>query len=659
MKILKNLDLTKVDYDEALAQDLYECSTVDLYGHCAIGTPRIQRMLKGTLDPDGSLVCCDGRVRIQALRPFCPWQNSNAYLSEFATGFDWQPECSPIIQEQLPTLHGCVERIVNGTVPLRAKFPFIRLARLASGDFSDCNEAFSDSDRRHGKYLYKMLNLANWSSGQGNESWLRAFIDPGEQADAGASVLTYYDAKGIFNHRAEFVCWHGKIVFLYLAFFQHPDCRQPLRLYIPPDKPILFNEYMLAMNLEATVLLTDNPGLFWNNLFSLDFLILGLFGGEDEIDKFNIEALRCREVVWPLLDDGGPERCRIYERAVRVKARLARQGVNLKIAIYSNITWNFLSYNPLISAGIPYKIGKANDFHIADDAEFIRKAQSLGAHIPDILRPDRFGAVNMTDVQDETGELIESLAYAGEVTFINEFPGVNSFRFSHAVIDGAIQNFNILGTRFKPKRRQRIQVFISPGMEQRFLRQQSEESFDGWKLYVSTFMQQSGEDALTTFKGALDEFDADIVIFEVEEFFSGSANRIATAKAAINFCRQTRKGIIVVFNKGVCMTDIPSWLESTADRMVYVMPIPNATDNYIIENRSCRNHKPERFKVEFTDTGIKSSDVSDGELSKIESRPLLDKHRDVKVELEEFFNTSSPEALLSAVSGTLPSVTNK
>lgn len=656
MKILESLVLAKVDYDEALAQDLYECSMADFYGHCAIGTSRIQRMLKGTLDADGSLVCCAGRVRIQALRPVLPWHNSSAYLSEFVTDFEWQPECTPIIQEQMPTPHGCVERIVNGTVPLRAKFPFIRLARLASGDFTDCNEAFSESDRRHGKYLYKMLNLAKWSPGQGNENWQRAFIDPGEQADAGASVLTYYDAKEIFNHHSEFIRWHGKLVFLSLAFFQDPNCRQSLRLYIPSDKPILFNEDLLARKPEAIVLLTDNPGLYWHNYVLCDLLcnlpIVGLFGGEDEIDKFNTDSLRHKEIAWPLLDDGGPEQYRIYERAVRVKTRLARAEINLKIAVYSGITWDPMNYYQnsfMMPAGIPYQKGVAKSFHIAEDTEFIRKAQSLGIRIPDILRPGRFGAVDMLDWQKETGELIENLVDAGEVTVINEFPRIKPFILSHAVISGAAKGHDVFGTRFKPIRRLRVQVFVSPGMEQRFLRSRSQEGFDGWKLYSSNFLQQSAEDAMATFKGALDEFNADIVLFESEEVFSSSANRIATAKATINLCRQLRKGVIVIFNKDVCMTDIPSWLESTADRKINIMPIPNTVQNYIIENFSGLSPKPERFKVEFTDSGTKTSDVSDSELSKIENRVVLDKHCDANIIFDEFLNDTSPEALLSAI----------
>lgn len=650
MKMLENLNLVKVDYDEALAQDLYECSMVELYGQCSLGTPRIQKMLKGTLTLDGSLICLDGRVWIQAQRACIPSQNSGLILPEFAIGLDWQPGCTPIIQQQHPATHGVAAQIINGIIPLRAKFTFIRLARLASGDFTDCSEAFSESDRRHGKYLYKMLNLAKRSPGQENENWRRSFIDQWEYADVGTAVLTYFDADYNFNYCAEFTCWHRRLVFLSLAYFQHPDCRQPLRLYIPSEKPILYNRNMLIINHKATVLLTDNPELLWRNSVLDDLLILGLFGGDDEIDKFNSDVLRNREVVWPILDDGGPEQYRIYERAVRVKARLAKEGINLKIAVYDGITWGPISYTThlsLIPTGIPHQTGVAKGFHIASDAEFIKAAQSLGVRIPDVLRLDRFGAADMT--KKEAEELIEGLVAAGGVTTMNEFPGVKQFRFSHAIIDGAVTGCNILETYHKPKRQPRTQVFVSPGMEQRYLRRGTIVNSDSWKLYSSNFLYQSTDDALATFKGALDEFNADIVIFEAEEFFSGSANRIATAKAAINFCRQLRKGVIIIFNKDVCMTTIPSWLEATTDRRINIMPIPNTVQSYIIENFSGLSPKTERFKIEFTDSGTKTSDISDSELSKIEHRIVLDKHHDVNIKFDEYLNETSSEELLSAV----------
>ena len=649
MKMLENLNLVKVDYDEALAQDLYECSIVELYGQCSLGTPRIQKMLKGSLAPDGSLICLDGRVCIQVQRTCVPSQNSGIFLPEFAIGLDWQPWCTPIIQQQLPAAYGGAAQIINGIIPLRAKFTFIRLARLSSGDFTDCNEAFSESDRRHGKYLYKMLNLAKWSPGQENESWRRSFIDPWEYADVVAAVLTYYDADSIFSHNAEFVYWHGKLAFLHLAYFQHPDCYQPLRLYIPVDKPILFNEHKLAQNPKATVLLTDDPGLLWCNSDLPDLIPVGLFGGECEIDNVNIDTLRNRDLVWPILDDGGPERYRSYGRAVQVKARLAREKIRLEIAVYNIESWYFEPSRPSVPERIYYKVGKLKDFHIVGDAEFIKVAQSLGVRIPDILRPDRFGAVDITDKKKDTGELIEGLVAAGEVTTMNEFSGVKQFRFSHAIIDGAVTGGNILGTYHKPKRQLRTLVFVSPGMEQRYLRHWTIANSDSWKLYSSNFLYQSVEDALTTFKGALNEYNADIVLFEAEEFFSGSANRIVTVKSAINFCRQLRKGVIIIFNKDVYMTDIPAWLESTADRKVNIMPIPNTVQSYVIENFSGLSPKSERFKAEFTDSGIKTSDVSDSELLKIENREVLDKHLDANIKFDEYLNGASAEALLSTI----------
>lgn len=638
MNRINYLRLASIKYNEELSRDIIKCSIVDLYTRCAIGNPQILRMLKGSLDTDGSVICADGRVRISPQMLYSPRLPENAFLASFEKGPKWQPECMPMITAKAPAMYGNTEQIITSVPNLQAKFPFIRLARCSIGESSDVNGPFTMADLACGKYLYDKLELEKWSDRDGNASWKRAFIDPGEHGDVGASLLAYYNSSGLFDHRAEFLYWNGQLVFLHLAYYQHPHAFYPLRLYIPPDKPIFFNENMLSFYQEATVILTDNPGLIFHNQAIHELIVLGVFGGDDEIEKIDLEVLRGRRIVWPIIDDGISDLKKLYQRAVKLKERFRKADIALTIVIYSNISWNF----QVLTSGISYSIGYASSFWIFDDIEFVKQAQELGVFIPECLRYDQFGAIDISSIQLEPKELISKLVSCGTVTVINEFSRVRPFRISHVVLDGVIGGYDIFRDRIQNTQQLRVMVFLSPSTEQRFLRECQTANTGGWKLYK--FPQESPEESSRQIKGALSEFRSDIVIFEAEEIVS----RAQAAKDAIRLCIQDERGVIVVCHQIERTKAVPAWIESEADRILNVIPIPGSEERYVIENRLLGSAKPERFKVEFTEDGVNASDVTDEELMAIENRPLHESAQGSSMELGNFLD-GTQEELLSVI----------
>ncbi|MEI8248731.1 MAG: hypothetical protein WCI51_23080, partial [Lentisphaerota bacterium] len=100
-------------------------------------------------------------------------------------------------------------------------------------------------------------------------------------------------------------------------------------------------------------------------------------------------------------------------------------------------------------------------------------------------------------------------------------------------------------------------------------------------LFNTDFLAESAEDGLSTFKGAMREHPAKVVLFDAESVWDGGSRSIALLKSAIRHCIANDVAVIVILRDGKFLRGLP-----TPDRLIQIWKKGEDRFRYIVETES-------------------------------------------------------------------------
>jgi hypothetical protein len=249
---------------------------------------------------------------------------------------------------------------------------------------------------------------------------------------------------------------------------------------------------------------------------------------------------------------------------------------------------------------------------------FIEMAKESGLYIPDNLKFDRYGAINISEIEKNV-MLIENILECGSITVILEHKNVESNITSILLLNSLYDNTNNTIEHLKNLSSSKTSiVFIDSQHQQRYIRQLQALKFQNKNnfLYRTDFLEAPIDDSFNIFKNALLESSAKVVIFDAE--FLGEINNknINILKIVLRHCKTKNIAVALILSNDKILNYLP-----TPDRLVNIWKKGNDRFNYIVEPEARLGEddiKP--FSLELKEGQWKSETLPRDTLRKIPER---------------------------------------
>ena len=428
------MESTKRDYafnivrwniDWELSRKLGIASQVDLALRNLLGTPHLRQFMQG-IEWEQGFNIQQGQIRISDSQPLLsvPIQNVNSLPDTYSTdsynnrSITPQPACSPK-----------VEIAINGleyrSCCYRALFPMLQLTLLSH--YSMINWQFLLSIALHGslvselfpgeleyaEYLYEKIKVYKDT---GNNAWTRHW---GDCNLTDPVIFNFYSGQK-FDHVGK--CYHhnGQPVFMWLALYIHRCYDMPLQVFEKPST-ILPWEKQTVNSKSPEVFLTSELGIVFHNHCCA-------WIPPKEANIIQLETFRNRKCFWLLDNNKDKSRKREnYAAALETLIRFREYGWQLSFLAEKdviNMNQNIYAFSPL------------------SEHCFIKEATILGLTIPERLKTDYYGKIELEDMKNLLPK-IDPIAFPGEITVIHEWSDV-----PHAEMLGKIIQCALAGVSF-------------------------------------------------------------------------------------------------------------------------------------------------------------------------------------------------------------------
>jgi hypothetical protein len=280
---------------------------------------------------------------------------------------------------------------------------------------------------------------------------------------------------------------------------------------------------------------------------------------------------------------------------------------------------------------------------IIDFRPFIKSADELDIPIPPSISRGRYGAIDITDIA-ESATLIKNLIESGEITAIIENGKVEQNIISSFIVSKLHNHKDLLPANWRNLSNRKISynVFIDSERQRQYLKllkmlspdPSSTETSDRDFLFNTDFLSESAEDGLSTFKGALREHPAKVVIFDAESVWDGGSRSIAMLKSAIRHCIANDIAVIVILRDGKFLRGLP-----TPDRLIHIWKKGEDRFRYIVETESDHGDaEVEPFELWAENSTWESETVSPDVLSQIPERENHNKKPGIDTSMKSLFD---------------------
>jgi len=304
---------------------------------------------------------------------------------------------------------------------------------------------------------------------------------------------------------------------------------------------------------------------------------------------------------------------------------------------------NSVIYNSLI---LPEQLlGPLAEYsgEIIDMRKFIKSAQSINIPIPRPISNSRNGAIDITDIT-ESVSLIENLIVNGAMTAIIENGKVEQNIISTLIVNKLHNHKDLLPGHWINLSNRKIScnVFIDAERQRQYFKllkmlspdYPSTETGDRDFLFNTDFLAESAEDGLSTFKGALREHPAKVVLFDAESVWDGGSRSIALLKSAIRHCIANDVAVIVILRDSKILRALP-----TPDRLIHIWKKGEDRFRYIVETESdLGGAEVEPFELWAENSTWESSTVSPDVLIELPGRENHNKKPGIDTSMNSLFD---------------------
>ena len=304
---------------------------------------------------------------------------------------------------------------------------------------------------------------------------------------------------------------------------------------------------------------------------------------------------------------------------------------------------NSVIYNSLI---LPEQLlGPLAEYsgEIIDMRKFIKSAQSINIPIPRPISNSRNGAIDITDIA-ESAPLIVNLIGSGAITAIIENGNVEQNIISSLIVSKLHNHKDLLPAHWRNLSNRKIScnVFIDAERQRQYLKllnmlspdYSSTGTGDSDFLFNTDFLAESAEDGLSTFKGAMREHPAKVVLFDAESVWDGGSRSIALLKSAIRHCIANDVAVIVILRDGKFLRGLP-----TPDRLIHIWKKGEDRFRYIVETESDHGGaEVEPFELWVENSTWESSTVSPDVLIELPGRENHNKKPGIDASMNSLFD---------------------
>ena len=639
-----------------------QCSVVELNARNDFhSVDNILKWINVGFDLDGYPIICGGQIKIS---PNCPYIYSAPDIITFP--FNLQPSCEPRISRY--TAHG--PQIINGSQMLNAKFLMLRLMSLI--DYSgqnlpdDAYESYNQADKYYAAYLGSQMDMPGvWDSKitQNNGPWIRTQSFHIPASDINSYYLPVTDVSGMVLFLIKVIVFRDSMSYsvLPVAHYKHPNYNRLLELLIPPKPPYhLVGIHFLKDFPEADIYLTDDFILYISNPPSSERIFLFNPGGNAWIDELYIENLKKRIVVLPVWEDDKKS----FQTAVALTQKLYSTGITpyyglLKLTPCISHSPNIIPAQPLLNPVIPHQnlfpvispeeflMGEADlKYKVIDIRDFLKLAESL-VDIPDEINLGRNGAIDLEEFEASV-PLIENIAESRAITAIVEHRGVEPNIISGLLMSSLQNNENKFAVHLNNLCGETLRgiIFIDAEHQARYMRhiKALPNNFNptpnsGPLLYKANFLDEPPEDGFITFKNALLESLAQVVIFDVESICEANHRKLSLLKKVFRHCKEKDIAVILILRNGKILQYF-----SSPDRLVHIWKKAGDKFNYIVEPEARLGEKEIKpFEINITTDKCITKSLKPEILGKIPERENRNKQPGVAPAMEAFLEKLGPQ----------------
>ncbi len=610
---LKKYPDLQIFRDNNLEKDAIQCSGVELIIRNDMHSANLRRRMQISFDSQGSPILCNGSIKILPNQP-----------SSFFTGLSFnpfwpQPECEPTIyQYDQPTKYS----IYNRDSSIDAKFIMLRICQ-PDANISYCvgSEFWSDKDKEFGRYLGKEWDVSGeWNSREDSIDgpWSRVPIQ-----QPGANIFRALDFADTPSYYLEYYPNGRSYSILPLQFYQHHSYKSPLKLFVPPRPPYtLVNSQYVGRFPKAKVYLTDDFFLALLNAQCPEYVFLWNPGGNAWVENLDISKLHGRRVTCPVVQIHTENHniAQSYQSALNMANRLEASGIKTEFSEIKFPRSHDIGFQLPVGPCLESIRTKSGDEKIISKSEFIKHAQAHGAHVPDLLRLDRFGCLDVQKLE-KTIPLIENCVDSGEVTIIVEHSRIDQNMVSSllfSILIGSGRNTLPFWRKVSDSQLSCL-VFLDFDRAKHFMthfRRYSLAEVECLKnsIHSTKIFMYPEKDGYSEFKKLVGIKLPKVVIFDAESLRHGNAQRIQLLRNVMHYCASENIAVVIVVRSQQLLQLIPC-----PDRQIEVWSDNSGDSALLVEEKG--NHQGfDPFKISFNNKDLVMEPLDEDVLANLPER---------------------------------------
>lgn len=215
--------------------------------------------------------------------------------------------------------------------------------------------------------------------------------------------------------------------------------------------------------------------------------------------------------------------------------------------------------------------------------DFFKMAETAGTYIPEKLRPDRHGAIDI-EAKCQVVPLLKNLAHSGETTVIIEHVNVEPNLISRIIValSQKVDGFAIGHWRNMAAGKVSCIVFIDVERTMQYagkLRELGDLTNSKPILYDTRLFEQPEDECLKELKQVVHKNSPKVVVFDAETLWTEGSGRIAVLRKFMRHCLGKNIALVVILRDGKLMQHL-----STPDRKIDVWQNLKGEFTYIVES---------------------------------------------------------------------------
>ncbi len=316
-------------------------------------------------------------------------------------------------------------------------------------------------------------------------------------------------------------------------------------------------------------------------------IVIGCFGELETLKINDLDIFKDRSVHWALLSNTVIE----IKDTITLLELFEKADQTLSLVDFSR---SFLS-NVITSEECRFPCYVTPK--LISTTDILMYADRFNIPVPERLRPDFFGKINMNELRAENIiEEIEWLTNIGEFTCIEETSGVPLFLFSASLAAGIANDGNVLGHKLKNPQK-KIQFFV---MEE-LLHHMSKKIGNTPNNSCYYKVPCKGNDMYAFIMTAINKENASIVVFD-SIFVKNNSEALRSLLAVL---RRRKTTVFIILNQSLSgEEEIPDYLRILIDKHIRLLPHESKKNRLMLEIFDNEN-EIRREVIEKLDNGWK------------------------------------------------------